>query len=373
MSGSSAGDKTEKATPKKRDEARQEGQVARSQEVNSAFAMLGSFLMLMVWGPRVWQELAREMRRVLENLHTVTLTSKTVMKMFFEVVQVMTITTGPFLLGLGLVAIIASVIQVKPAITPKAIKPKFSKMNPISGFKQKFSPSQLVELAKNLLKLVAVGAPACMVVWGRKAEVLSMGDMEPQASAAITADIIMEIGLKVGAIFLFIALLDWVWQKHRFEKQLRMSKSEIKQEARQQELAPELKAQQRRKQREMARRRMLDEVPNADVIITNPTHYSVALKYSAETGAPRVVAKGVDLLAKRIREIADEHGVTRVENVPLARELYARVEVGQHIPPDLFGVVAEILAYVYRLEKRQPKAERAAEFARRKAAASAAA
>lgn len=367
----SAGDKTEKATPKRREEARKEGQVARSMEVNSAFAMLGGFALLMIWGPRVWAELAREMKHVLENLHAVTLTPQSTMKLFFEGLQVMVVTTGPFLGGLAVVAIAGSVIQVKPRVTPGVVKPRFSKINPINGFKQKFSTASLVDLAKNVLKLIVVGAPAGLVLWNRRNEMIRLGDVEPAAAAAVTADIVLEIGLKVGGIFVVIALLDWIWQKHRFEKQLRMSKSEVKQESRQQEIAPELKAQQRRRQREMARRRMLSEVPNADVIITNPTHYSIALKYDAEAGAPTVVAKGVDLLAKRIREIADEHGVLRVENKPLARELYARVEVGQMIPPDLFGVVAEVLAYVYRIERRQPKAQRVSEHARRTASASA--
>ena len=162
----------------------------------------------------------------------------------------------------------------------------------------------------------------------------------------------MSIGFRVAGIYVAIAIVDYIWQKHRYEKNLRMTKQEVKQEARQQELAPELKAAQRRRQREAARRRMLSDIPTADVIITNPTHYAVALKYDNEVGAPQVVAKGVDLLALRIREIADDAGVMRVENRPLARELYATVEVGHTIPAELFAAVAEVLAYVYRAEER---------------------
>jgi len=353
MSGSS-GDKTEKATPKKRDEARKEGQVARSVEINSAFAMLGGFGLLAIWGPRVWAELSVHATVSFKEVATTEVTAQNVGKMFFELVALMAVTVGPFFAGLTLVAVIASVVQVKPGVTPKAIKPKFSKINPISGFKQKFSPAALVELAKNLIKMTFVAVPASMVVWKNRGHLLSLGEVEPLAAGAFTARLIIEIGLKVAAVYIFVAILDYIWQRHRFEKQLRMSKSEVKQEVRQQDLAPELKAAQRRRQRDMARKRMLSEVPNADVIITNPTHYAIALRYDPEAGAPQVLAKGVDLLALRIREIADDAGIRRVENRPLARELYARVEVGQMIPPDLFGVVAEVLAYVYRLERRQP-------------------
>lgn len=349
-----AGDKTEKATPKKRDEARKEGQVARSIEVNNAFAMMAGFLLLMLWGEHMWREMSNEMVRVFRQLDTLVLTPASVTDLFFHTVKICAIAVGPFMVLLAAVGVFASAVQVKPRITPGAIKPRFSKINPISGFKQKFSPAALVELAKNVFKMLVVGGPAAWVVWRRKEEILTLGDVDPRAAGMATVDIVKQIGLTVASIYLVIAIADFFWQRYRFEKQIRMSKSDVKQEARQQEVAPELKAQQRRRQRDMARRRMLAEVPNADVIITNPTHFAIALRYDPEEGAPLVLAKGADLLAKRIREIADEHNIMRVENKPLARELYARVEVGHLIPGDLFGAVAEILAYVYRLERRQP-------------------
>jgi flagellar biosynthetic protein FlhB len=354
MASGSAGDKTEKATPKKRAEARKEGQVARSMEINSALAMLASFVLLSMWGPRVWRELSDQMVHTFEHLNQKEFTVNTVMDLFMDVVVVFAKTAGPFMIGLAVVGVLASVIQVRPKISPAAIKPKFSKINPISGFKQKFGPASLVDLAKNILKIFVVGVPAATTLWNRKDELLSLGDVEPQVAGQVAVSLIISIGLKVAAVYMVIAVADYIWQKHRFEKQLRMSKSEVKQEARQQEIAPEMKAQQRRRQRDMARRRMLDDVPNADVIITNPTHYAIALRYDPEAGAPVVLAKGADLLAKRIRDVGDEHGIMRVENKPLARELYARVEIGQFIPGDMFGAVAEVLAYVYRLERRQP-------------------
>lgn len=352
----SGSDKTEKATPKRRDEARKEGNVLRSMEINSAFAMLAAFGILGIWGPGMWTRLQDDMVTRLRDLGTVATTELTIedtMHLFVDVTKLILIVTAPIMFGMLVVGVLASVVQVKPKITPSVIKPRFSKINPITGAKQRFGPAALFELFKSLLKMTAVGVPAGWVVWKRKAELLSLGDAEPIAAGLVTVDIIMSIGFRVAGIYVAIAILDYLYQRHRFEKNLRMTKHEVKQEMKQQELAPELKAAQRRRQRDMARRRMLADVPTADVVITNPTHYSVALKYDTESGAPQVIAKGVDLLALRIREIADEAGVMRVENRPLARELYSTVEVGHLIPAELYAAVAEVLAFVYRAEERK--------------------
>ncbi len=328
-------------------------------EINSAFAMLAAFGILAVWGPDMWTRLQDDMVQRLRDLGTVGTTDFTIndtMVLFMDIVKVMTIVTAPILLGMLIVGVLASVVQVKPKVTPSVIKPRFSKMNPISGFKQRFGPAALFELVKSLLKMIAVGIPAGWIVWDRRAELLQLGDAEPIAAGLVTVDIIMSIGFRVAGIYVAIAIIDYLYQKHRYEKNLKMTKHEVKQEMRQQELAPELKAAQRRRQREAARRRMLADVPTADVVITNPTHYAVALKYDSESGAPKVVAKGVDLLALRIREIADDANVMRVENRPLARELYATVEVGAFIPAELYAAVAEVLAFVYRAEERARQA-----------------
>lgn len=359
MAGS-AGDRTEKATPRRRDEARKEGQVARSMEVSSAFAMLAGFAVVALWGPHVWQALAVDAQHWFGDAARVhELNQEDVMGIFVHVMRTVAITTGPFLLVLALVAVLSQVSQVRFRVTPEALKPKFSRINPISGFKQKFSPAALVELAKNVIKIIVVGVPASITLWNSRDRLMALGEVEPAAAGVIAIELIVRIGLEVAAIYVLIGILDWFWQRYRFEKSIRMTKQEVKQEMRQQDISPELKAAQRRRQREAARRRMLQDVADADVIITNPTHYSVALTYDSELGAPKVVAKGVDLLALRIRELAAEAGVTRVENVPLARELYARVEVGQFIPADMFATVAEVLAYVYRLERRAPRAQTA--------------
>jgi flagellar biosynthetic protein FlhB len=330
-------------------------------EINSALAMLGGFTILSMWGPKVWAKLQHEMTTSIKESSTATITSSTVMDIFFHNVKVLAYTTGPFLGVLALVAIIANQLQVKLKMTPDVISPRKIKLNPIAGFKRQFSTSSVFELVKNLAKMGVVGLPATMLMWHRRDELLSLGDVAPLAAGSVAVSLVMQIGFTIGGIYVVVGIGDYIWQKHRYEKQLRMSKSEVKQEMRQQDMAPEMKSQQRRRQREAARRRMLADVPDADVIITNPTHYSVALKYDPEHGAPQVLAKGVDLLALRIREIADEHGVTRVENRPLARQLYATVEVGQLIPPELFATVAEILAFVYRANNRQAAAAQQAQ------------
>lgn len=351
MAGGSAGDKTEKATPKRREEARKEGQVARSMEVNSALAMFAGFSIMLVFGPRMWNTLSTEMRMAFTERADDELTIDTAMDIFFHNAQIVLESTWPFLIGMALVGIIANLLQIKFKVTPEVIKPRLSKINPINGAKQKFGPQALVELLKNVLKLIVVGAPAFWVLWRERDRILSLGFSEPIVAALLAASMIVKIGFVISAIYVFIAILDYIWQRHRHEKQMKMTKQEVKQEMRQQDIAPEIKSQQRRRQREAARRRMLSDVPTADVIITNPTHFAVALKYDPDDGAPKVVAKGTDLLAKRIREIAADAGVMRVENKPLARALYAQVDVGQYIPGELFAAVAEILAYVYRSQK----------------------
>lgn len=350
-----ADDKTEKATPKRRDEARKEGNVPRSVEVNSAVSLIVGFLILSIAGKWMWGHMAYSMRTRLAELGHLTrepLTPDIAMRIGFDAVQTMlTIAIVPAGI-LTIAGVLASALQVKPQITPEALKPKFKRINPISGFKQKFSMSSLFELGKNIFKLVVVGAPAGWLLWSRRAEILALGDAEPLAAGHLAASLAIAIGLRVGSIYIVLAIIDWIYQRYNYEKKLRMSMHEVRQEARQQELAPELKSAQRRRQREAARRRMMQDVPSADVIITNPTHYAVALKYDTDIGAPQVVAKGVDLLALKIREIGEASGVVRFENRELARDLYASVEVGNVIPAELYTAVAEVLAFVYKTNDR---------------------
>lgn len=352
---SASGDRTEKATPKRRDEARKEGQVAKSQEVSSAFAMLGGFALIAVWGPHMLAAVSGEMKQGLSDSGTTTLKAADLQEMFLHTVKVITYAVGPFFVAMAVVGLAANLIQVKFQFTPQVLKPRLNRINPINGFKQKFSINAVFELFKNLAKLAVVTIPAILILWGAKDQLLMLGDMPPIAAGALAVKLTLDIGFKIGMIYVTIAIIDYLFQRYRHEKSIRMSKQDVKTEMRQQDVAPELKAAQRRRQRDAARKRMLSEVPNADVIITNPTHYSIALRYDPEIGAPQVIAKGVDLLALRIREIAEQNNVMRVENRPLARQLYASVEVGQVIPPEMFAAVAEILAFVYKTQDRKHK------------------
>jgi flagellar biosynthetic protein FlhB len=247
----------------------------------------------------------------------------------------------------GLVAATAQV-GLKP--TPEAIKPDFKKLNPVSGLKNLFSPQHFAfESGKNVLKTAIVGSIAAAALFPKLDEMAALVGTPPQQLIPLIAGIVMTIAQRAAIAYLFIAAIDYAYQKHKHEKGLKMDMEEIKQEFKQQGLPAEIKSQQRRRAMELSRARMMDAVPTADVIVTNPTHYSVALKYSSGSSAPIVVAKGVDNLAFKIREAAKDAGVMIVPDPPLARTLYANVEIGRQIPEDMFHAVAQLLAYVYRV------------------------
>jgi flagellar biosynthetic protein FlhB len=242
----------------------------------------------------------------------------------------------------------AGQVGLKP--TPQAIKPDFKKLNPASGIKQMFNPQHLAfETVKNLLKTGIVGAIAAFALFGRLDELSALVGMPPEALIGEIASTVMTIAQRAAIAYIAIAIVDFAYQKYRFEKNLKMDKEEVKQEFKQMALPAEIRSAQKRRAMELSRARMMDAVPTADVIVTNPTHYSVALKYEASSAAPIVVAKGVDNLAFKIREAAKDAGVTIVPDPPLARALYANVEIGRQIPEDMFHTVAQLLAYVYRI------------------------
>ena len=244
----------------------------------------------------------------------------------------------------------AAVGQVGLKPTPEAIKPDFKKINPYSGMKQMFSPQHLAfETAKNLVKTAIVAAIAAYALFSRLDELAALVGMPPQALIPEIATTIMTIAQRAAIAYIAIAVVDYAYQRYRFDKNLKMDKEEVKQEFKQMGLPAEIRSAQKRKAMELSRARMMDAVPTADVIVTNPTHYSVALKYESGSTAPIVVAKGVDNLAFKIREAAKDAGVMIVPDPPLARTLYASVDVGRQIPEDMFHAVAQLLAYVYRV------------------------
>ena len=346
-----AENRTEKATPKKRADARQKGQVARSTDINGAAVLLASLLALSATAPKMMEHCRIAMLQVFELMKTPQVVDQQgIGRLFWMVGQHVALAASPVMFACMAAGVIASVAQVGFKPTPSAMKPDFKKLNPMSGLKNLFNPQHFaVEALKNIAKVAAVGAIAALAVYPKLDELAALvgtppGDLLPQL-----AHMIMTIAQRAAIAYLALAGADYLWQKHKFEKSLKMDKEEIKQEFKQQELPAEIKSQQRRRAMEMSRGRMMEAVPTADVIVTNPSHYAVALKYESGSSAPIVVAKGIDNLAFKIREAAKDAGVMIVPDPPLARTLYATVDVGRQIPEDLFHAVAQLLAYVYRV------------------------
>ena len=346
-----AEDKTEKATPKKREEARKKGQVARSVDLNGAAVMLASLLALSAFAPKIMEHCKLAMLQVIQLMATPQVVNEQgVGTLFMLVGKHVALASAPIMFVCMVTGFVASAAQVGLKPMPGALKPEFKKLNPAAGFKNLFSPQHFaVETLKNVSKTVAVGAIAALAVFPRLDEFAALVGTPPQDLILEIAALVMTIAQRAAVAYLFIAILDYLWQRHKHEKSLKMDKEEVKQEFKQQSLPAEIKSAQRRRAMEMSRARMMDAVPTADVIVTNPTHYSVALKYESGSPAPIVVAKGVDNLAFKIREAAKDAGVMIVPDPPLARTLYASVDVGRQIPEDLFHAVAQLLAYVYRV------------------------
>jgi flagellar biosynthetic protein FlhB len=344
-----AGDKTEKATPKKRADARNEGQVAKSQDLSGAVVTIVGIFTIAVTGPAMASAMAEYMREVLIQIQSPQLVTREGIGPLVSAGGV--VLAKCFLPVAGACTVAAFVIlaaQVGFKITPKAAMPNIKKLNPVSGAKQVFGPNALVEGIKSILKVVFVAGPALLVVWPVMPQIAAMVGIGPIQLGIETNALIMKIARNVAVAYIVLGIADYVWQRHRTEKQMKMDKNEVKDEAKNMSLPAEVKAAQRRRQFELSRARMMAAVPEADVVVTNPTHFSVALKYGGDMLAPEVVAKGQDLVALRIREIAAEHGVPVVPDPPLARGLHKSVEVGQQIPEDFFQAVAHVLAFVYR-------------------------
>jgi len=347
-----AGDKTEKPTPKRRREARERGTVAKSPDLQGAVVLLAGIAALGAAGPALMERVG-EVTRASLSTDPATVTPDKVGTLLADVL-------GPVAVGLAPVVVICAVaglaigiaqVGFKPSV--KILKPDFKRINPVNGFKNIFGPNALFQAAKNILKVVVVAAVVLWALLPHLAEVASMVGMSPVALGAEIAGEMRSIALRAAAAYLLIGVADYAYQRYRTEKSLRMSKQEVKDELKTQDLAPEIKSALRRRQAEMARARMMADVPTADVVVTNPTHYAVALRYDGSTPAPVVVAKGMDHLAARIREIARDAGVPIVPDPPLARSLYRTVEVGQEIPEQLYQAVAQVLAYVYRVAGRR--------------------
>lgn len=348
------GDKTEKATPKKRQDARKKGQVAKSAELSGAVVLLTALLTLIMFGSFMKERFVTLYMDVFQNRMMMEVTPENVTMLFKHYGLQILILLAP-LLGITFVlALVANLAQVGFMATGEGITPKFSKINPIKGFKNIFSMRSFVEFLKSIFKLVVIAYLVYSTLWGEKDSFASLSHVSAEGVYRFAAKMTLNLGIKIGAALLIMAVLDYIYQKYEHEKSLKMSKQEIKDEYKKMEGDPLIKGKIRERQRRMAMQRMMQEVPKADVIITNPTHFAVALKYDgSKMEAPQIIAKGQDYVALRIRELAKEHGVVTMENKPLARALFQRAEIGDTVPADLFQAVAEVLAYVYKLKGKR--------------------
>ncbi|MCL2216348.1 MAG: flagellar biosynthesis protein FlhB [Defluviitaleaceae bacterium] len=352
------GEKTEKATPKKRKKTRDEGQVAKSQEISTAAMLIFGFFALSLFGMGILNNILgifennfqiMSSQEYLENLEQVDIARH----MAWSLGQVILITLPMFIVTI-IVGVIINLLQVGWTVTGKPLRPKMSKLNPLKGFKRIFSLQSIVNLVKSLLKLLVVGVVVYFVLIGEIENIPALLNMSFNESVSYIGSLIITLGLTIGVLYIFIAALDYAYTKWKHERDLRMSKHEVKEEWKQSEGNPLIKGKIRQKMREASMRRMMQSVPQADVVITNPTHFAVALKYDmiGLGGAPVLLAKGVDFAAKRIKDAAREHDIPIVENPPLARAIYDDVEIDQEIPEALYVAVAEIMAYVFKLKNR---------------------
>ncbi|MEW5874070.1 MAG: flagellar biosynthesis protein FlhB [Candidatus Zixiibacteriota bacterium] len=350
MADDSIQEKTESATPHRREEARKKGQVARSAEMNSFAVLFLGTLFLLFAAPSMGRDLAGLMREFLGQVGSAPSATAEYVSILTRLGIRVLILLAPLFLMVMAVAVMVNGAQVGFRFAPEALQPKFDRFNIPQGFKRVFSRRSLVELIRDVIKLTIIGTVAWFAVRAEMDGFISLSESDTAAILTFTAWTIFRVGIKIIIALLALSLADFAFQKWDFERSIRMTRHEIKEEFRQQEGSPQMRSRIRQVQRELARMRMAREVPKADVVITNPTTLACALKYDPETmGAPTLVAKGARLLAEKIKEIAREANVPIVENKPLARALYASVEVGSPIPADLYKAAAEVLAYVYRL------------------------
>ncbi|KHF39763.1 flagellar biosynthesis protein FlhB [Halalkalibacter okhensis] len=349
-----AEEKTEKATPKKRQDTRKKGQVAKSTDVNTAIILLLVFLFLWLFGGLLGETLFNLLKHTFQTYLLMEMTEANIAALFWELVMESAIVLLPIMMIALIAGVAASYIQVGVLFAPEAIKMKLSNFDPIKGAKRIFSIRALVELLKSLLKISLAGVVVFIIIWMNLENVMILSQKSVGDGFAFIAQLTAILGISVAILLLILSIPDYLYQKYDHEKQIKMSKKDVKDEHKNMEGDPRIKSKRKQKQMEMAMQRMMQEVPKADVVITNPTHFAVALRYDEEKAdAPFVVAKGVDFMAQKIKGVAAEHKVVTVENRPLARALYHQAEIGDQVPEELFKAVAEVLAYVYRLKDKQ--------------------
>lgn len=343
-------EKTEEATPKRKKEARDKGQVAKSEDFNTALILLSGVLLTLFLGGAIMAQMKDTMGMLCRNLFYEDFNANTfialVMDISFKNLKVVL----PLMGGFMIVGLLATTTQVGFGLSRKALIPDFKRLNPLSGMKNLVNMKSLVKTAMSIVKLSIMSGVAYVSIRKDLEPLLELISMRTEAILTSATGMIFAITLKITIIMLILALIDLLYQRWQFTKDQKMTKNEVKQETKQSEGDPLMKSRIKAVQREMSNKRMMQDVPEADVVVTNPTHYSVALKYDAATmESPKVVAKGVDLIALKIREIATKNNIPIVEDRVLARVLYSTIEIGSEVPPKLYQAVAKVLSYVYQL------------------------
>lgn len=354
------GEKTEPATSKKLKDARQEGKVAKSKELTAGFSLIALFLCLKIFVSFVSDNFLGMFSAVYDRFSEFThsnqlgFSSQSLAFFFQNVILQWMLSVLPFFVVGFVIAFLVTLIQVGWTVSAKPMQPKLSKFNPISGFKRIFSKESLFNLLLSIVKIAAIMLIAFFSIKDKANYLFILYEISLQEAIALVGSIILDTGLKISIIYLLVGIADWIYQKFKFSNDMKMTKQEVKDEYKNTEGDPQIKGRQRQKMREASQRRMMQDVPKADVVITNPTHLAVALQYDAKvSSAPIVIAKGEDYLAQKIKEIARENGIEIVEDKPLARMLFHSVKIGEAIPPELYQAVAEILAMLYNKKNGQ--------------------
>lgn len=353
------GEKTEQPTSKKKTDTRKEGKVPKSKEMSNGVQLIALFLLLKFWIGHMGENFMELFGLFYEKMPMYTtywggkivfsdyriLLNSVIVKLLLQLLPF-------FLVGLVL-SVGINMMQFKFKITTKPLKPKFSKLNPVSGMKKLFSKSKIIELLKSIAKIILIMTVVYNTIKNDWVYLVNFYHMPLNQALQAIGSIVINMGLRISLIFMVVAFADLFYQRWKFNEDIKMTKQEVKDEYKNAEGDPQIKGKIKQKMLEASRRRMMQDVPKADVVITNPTHYAVAIRYDANEGsAPKVLAKGADYVAQKIKEIARENNVEIVENKPLARMLYANVDVGQEIPPELYQSVAEVLALVYKMQGR---------------------
>lgn len=349
------GEKTEEPTGKKLKDARNDGKVTKSKELTAAFQLLVLFLVLKIFIGFVGESFLEVFHRVYDGIGEFVASNEgdyspvVFSALISDTMQKMLVILLPFFVFGVIISFLVSVVQVGWKVTTKPMEPKLSKFNPINGFKRILSKEALFNLLMSIVKIAVIGAIAFFSVRDSAGAIFVMYEMSVKQAVAMVGEIIIDTGIKISLVYMIVGVVDWFYQKHKFHEDMKMTKQEVKDEYKNTEGDPKVKGQIRGKMQEASRRRMMQDVPKADVVITNPTHLAVALRYTEKVDkAPVVVAKGADYLAQKIKDVARESRIPIVEDKPLARALYGTVEIGYEIPPELYGMVAEVLAAIYQ-------------------------